>query len=54
MPVMIWREMMRTPGKSKFLRDGYQAECVMKGLGEYASIRRIYVEHAGCAVGALG
>lgn len=40
--------------KSKFLRDGYQAECVMKGLGEYASIRRIYVEHAGCAVGALG
>lgn len=39
--------------KSKFLRDGYQTECVMKGLGEYVSIRRIYVEHAGCAVGAL-
>lgn len=32
--------------KNKFLRDGYQVECVMRGLGEYASIRKIYAEHA--------
>lgn len=31
--------------KSKFLRDGYRAECVLRGLGEYGAVRRIYVEH---------
>lgn len=32
--------------KSRFERGGYQVECVMKGLGEYPAIRRMYVEHA--------
>lgn len=32
--------------KSRFMRDGYQVDCVMKGLGEYAGIRQMYVRHA--------
>ena len=32
--------------KSRFLRKGYQVECLMKGLGEYPGIRQIYVRHA--------
>lgn len=39
--------------KNKFLRDGYQVRCVMKGLGEYASIRKIYAGHAGNAIKAI-
>lgn len=35
--------------KSRFERAGYQVECVMKGLGEYPAIRRMYVEHAKAA-----
>ncbi len=35
--------------KSKFLRGGCQVECVMKGLGEYEGIRRMYVRHAKTA-----
>ena len=31
--------------KSRFLRSGYEVECVMRGLGEYAGIRQIYVGH---------
>ncbi len=32
--------------KSRFLKKGYQVECVMKGLGEYKGIRQMYVRHA--------
>lgn len=32
--------------KSRFEQAGYQVECLMKGLGEYPAIRRMYVEHA--------
>lgn len=32
--------------KSRFLQKGYQVECLMKGLGEYAEIRQMYVRHA--------
>lgn len=35
-----------TSWKSRFEQEGYQVECVMKGLGEYPGIRKIYVEHA--------
>ena len=31
--------------KSRFKRAGFQVECVMRGLGEYEGIRKIYVEH---------
>lgn len=32
--------------KSRFERNGYQVECVMKGLGEYQGIRDLYIRHA--------
>lgn len=32
--------------RSRFAAMGYQVECVMKGMGEYADIRRLYVRHA--------
>lgn len=32
--------------RSRFLRKGYQVECLMKGLGEYKEIRQMYVRHA--------
>lgn len=32
--------------KSRFERAGYSVKCIMRGLGEYAGIRRIYVRHA--------
>lgn len=35
-----------TSWKYRFGQAGYQVECLMKGLGEYPGIRRMYVEHA--------
>lgn len=35
--------------KSEFEREGYQVSCVLKGLGEYASIRKLFIEHAKAA-----
>ncbi|MCI8660453.1 MAG: sirohydrochlorin cobaltochelatase [Lachnospiraceae bacterium] len=32
--------------KSRFLRKGYEVECLMKGIGEYPGIRQMYVRHA--------
>lgn len=32
--------------KNEFLREGYEVSCILKGLGEYPSIRDIFVEHA--------
>lgn len=37
--------------KNIFLRNGYQVACLLKGLGEYKAVRRIYVEHARKAAG---
>lgn len=31
--------------KQAFLQEGYKVECVLKGLGEYEGIRRIFLEH---------
>lgn len=31
--------------KSAFAKEGFQTQCVLKGMGEYERIRRIYVEH---------
>lgn len=35
--------------RSRFEAAGYTVSCVMKGLGEYPDIRRIFVEHAAKA-----
>ena len=36
--------------KSRFQRAGFPVECVMRGLGEYAGVRRVYVEHVADAM----
>ena len=35
--------------KSQFEAEGYQVSCVLKGLGEYPSVRKIYVAHTEAA-----
>lgn len=37
--------------RSRFQREGFSVECVMRGLGEYPGIRRVYVEHLAKAMG---
>ena len=32
--------------KTAFINAGYEVECVLKGLGEYAGVQQIIVEHA--------
>ena len=39
--------------RSQFEKAGYVVSCVMKGLGEYPGIRRIYLEHTEEAVRKL-
>lgn len=36
--------------KTRFKAEGYQVEPVLKGLGEYDSIRAMYVAHVGAAI----
>ena len=31
--------------KSIFTREGYEVECVLRGMGEYPGIRRIILDH---------
>ncbi len=40
--------------KSRFLQAGYEVDCVMRGLGEYQGIRRLYVSHAAACAEQLG
>lgn len=40
--------------KTKFKGEGYEVECVIKGLGEYPGIQKMFVEHTQDAVDALG
>ena len=35
--------------KSQFETEGYQVSCVLKGLGEYPSVRKIYAAHTEAA-----
>ena len=35
--------------KRQFEAEGYQVSCVLKGLGEYPSVRKIYVAHTEAA-----
>lgn len=37
--------------KTGFKAEGYDVECVLKGLGEYEGIQKIFVEHVGDAIG---
>lgn len=36
--------------KTVFENEGFEVECVLRGLGEFPEIREIYVAHAGAAV----
>ncbi len=36
--------------RSRFQREGFSVECVMRGLGEYSGVRRIYIEHIAKAL----
>ena len=40
--------------KTKFKGEGYEVECVLKGLGEYERIQKMFVAHTQDAVDALG
>lgn len=40
--------------KTKFKGEGYEVECVIKGLGEYSGIQKMFVQHTQDAVNALG
>ena len=39
--------------KSIFLAEGYDVECVLRGLGENEDIQKIYVEHAQKAIDSV-
>lgn len=36
--------------KTAFKEEGFEVDCVIKGLGEYAGIQKMFVEHAGAAI----
>ena len=39
--------------KSTFEREGYEVECVLRGLGELEPIQQLFVEHAQAAIDSL-
>ena len=39
----------RDSWRRRFEAAGFTVECIMKGLGEYPGIRRLYIEHARAA-----
>ena len=39
--------------KSVFESEGYEVECILRGLGENPNIRQIYVDHAQTAIDSL-
>lgn len=39
--------------KSAFEKEGYEVECVLRGLGENEEIRKLYVEHAKAAIDSI-
>ena len=36
--------------KNQFLRAGFQVECVLEGVGQYAEVQAMIVRHARCAL----
>ncbi|MDO4864129.1 MAG: sirohydrochlorin cobaltochelatase [Ruminococcus sp.] len=39
--------------KSIFVNEGYEVECILRGLGENEEIRKLYVEHAQQAIDSI-
>ena len=39
--------------KSVFEAEGYEVECLLRGLGENEAIRQIYVDHAKTALDSI-
>lgn len=39
--------------KTKFISNGFNVEIVLKGLGEYSSIRNIFIEHINSTINRL-
>lgn len=37
--------------KTAFKGEGYEVECVLRGLGEYTGVQELFVAHAGAAMG---
>lgn len=40
--------------KTQFKGEGYEVECVLRGLGEYAGIQKMFIEHTQNAIDAMG
>lgn len=40
--------------KSIFEKEGFEVECLLKGLGEIEDVQKIYVSHVGDAINSLG
>ena len=36
--------------KTEFQKAGFEVECVLKGMGQYESVRKIYADHAAAAM----
>ena len=39
--------------KDFFANEGYEVECVLRGLGENEAIRSIYIDHAKAAMESI-
>ncbi|MBQ1464661.1 MAG: sirohydrochlorin cobaltochelatase, partial [Ruminococcus sp.] len=39
--------------KSVFEAEGYEVECLLRGLGENEAIRQLYTEHAQAAIDSI-
>ncbi len=37
--------------KTAFINEGYEVECVLKGLGQYQGVQQIFVDHASAVIG---
>jgi len=40
--------------KTMLKKEGYEVECILKGLGEYAEVQQMFVEHTQDAVNSIG
>lgn len=46
MPLVIWLARRRLPGRARLEAEGYAVRCTLRGLGEYAAVRRLFARHA--------
>lgn len=40
--------------KTEFLSQGYEVDCVLRGMGEYEAVQQLFVRHCGDAIARLG